>query len=77
MIFIFPVLNAYRLVISAFIHITCCLKIYLYTSTMRMGFVFLMRMFQDKCTFNVITINYICDVIADVWALTTRTNFLI
>ena len=46
----FPVLNPHRLVISfiAFIHIVCCLTIYLH-QTMQMGFVFFLRIFQDKC----------------------------
>jgi len=47
--FFFPVRDPYRSVISfiALIHIVCCLKIYL--QTMQMGFVFFLRMFQDKC----------------------------
>jgi len=43
-------LNPYRLVISfiAFINVVRCLKIYLH-QTMQMGFVFVLKMFQDKC----------------------------
>jgi len=46
----FPVHNPCPLVISftAFIHIVCCLKLYL-RETMLMGFVFFLRMSQDKC----------------------------
>jgi len=46
----FPVLNPCRLVILfiAIIHIVCCLKLYLRETT-QMGFVFFLRMFQDKC----------------------------
>jgi len=42
-------LDPYRLVISfiAFINIVCCLKRYLH-QTMKMGFVFVLKMFQDK-----------------------------
>ena len=44
------VVDPYRLVISfiALIHIVCCLKIWLH-QTMPMGFVFVLKMFQDKC----------------------------
>jgi len=51
----FPVLDLYRLVISfiAFIHILCCLKIYLH-QTIQMGFVFLLKMFEDKCNHDCI-----------------------
>jgi len=44
------VLDPYRLEISfiAFINIVCCLKIYLH-QTMHMGFVFVLKMFQDEC----------------------------
>jgi len=44
------VLDPYRLAISfiALIHTVCCLKTYLH-KTMQMGFVFCLRMFQDKC----------------------------
>jgi len=44
------VLDPYRLVLLflALIRVVCCLKIYLH-KTMQMGFVFFLRMFQDKC----------------------------
>jgi len=44
------VLDPYRFVISfiAFIHIVYCLKIYLH-QTIQMGFVFVLKMLQDKC----------------------------
>jgi len=44
------VLDPYRLEISfiALIHMVCCLKIYL-QKTVQMGFVFFLRMLQDKC----------------------------
>jgi len=44
------VLYRYKLVISfiAFINIVSCLKIYLH-QTMHMGFVFVLKTFQDKC----------------------------
>jgi len=44
------VLDPYKLVISfiAFINIVWCLKIYLH-QTMHMGFVFVLKMFQDEC----------------------------
>jgi len=43
-------LDPYRLVISftAFINIVCCLKTYLH-QTMQIGFVFVLKMHQDKC----------------------------
>jgi len=48
--FIFPVLDHYKLVILfiTFIHIVCCLKIYVH-QIIQTGFVFFLRMFQDKC----------------------------
>jgi len=63
------VLDPYRLVILfiAFIHIVCCLKIYFH-QTIQMGFVFFLRIFQDKCNhdyngdylaYHVIAIDYI------------------
>jgi len=44
------VLNPYRLVISfvALIHIVRCLKIFLH-QTMQMFFVFVLKLFQNKC----------------------------
>jgi len=63
----FAVLDLYRLVISfiTFINIVCCLKVYLH-QTMQMRFVFVLKMFQDKCNgncnrdhFHVIVIDYI------------------
>jgi len=51
------VLDPYRLVISfiAFINCVRCLKIYLH-QTMQMGFVFVLKMFQDRCNHD-----YKCD----------------
>jgi len=48
--FFFPVLDPYRLIIlfNALSHIVCCLKMYLH-QTMQMGFVFVLKMFKDKC----------------------------
>jgi len=46
----FPVLDPYKLAISliAFINIVCCLKKYIHQN-MQMRFVFVLKMFQDKC----------------------------
>jgi len=49
--FFFPsILDRYRLVILfiALIHYICCLKMYLH-QTLQMGFVFVLKMFQNKC----------------------------
>jgi len=48
--FFFPVLDPYRVAILfiALIHIVYCMKIYLH-QTMQMGFIFVLKMFQDKC----------------------------
>jgi len=56
----FPVLNLYRLVISfiAFIHIVCYLKIYL-RETIQIGFVFFLRMFQNKCNRNQVHCSFV------------------
>jgi len=54
MLFFFSaILNLYRLVILfiAFIHIICCLNIFLH-ETMQMGFCFLFEDFQDKFNHN-------------------------
>jgi len=47
----FPVHNPCRLVISfiVFIRIVYCLKLYVNVTCTQMGFVFFLRMFQDKC----------------------------
>jgi len=51
--------------------------------SMQMGFVFCLKMFQDKCnrdcnrdyTFSVIVIDYICDVIAPRLAVVQSSLF--